>query len=112
MDHTKYRVNHSERTVSVHFDVRDQENCCIELDFTEDDLLTVINMVALGKAKVELGGISGFASLPDYTPGQGNVCFSYASRGGYGFVHYPYSRVCELFEFAFGELMQGLPSDD
>lgn len=106
MDQTTYRISSENQEVHVNFDLQDQENCCIELSFTKDDVLSIINMGILKKKKIDLAGIEGVASLGSGNADADQICFSY--RNGRvsetGTVFYSYKKLSALLNEVFSEL--------
>lgn len=85
MDETSYII--SRKKLMVNFDLRDQENCFINLTFTIDDILNILNMDALKKLKIEVKGIEGTASLPAIRTVDRNICFNYRSGSKTALLH-------------------------
>lgn len=106
MDKTTYRISDEKQEVYVSFDLRNDEDCVIELSFSKDDVLNILNMEVLSKNKIDVAGIEGFASLNRENLGKREICFSY--RNGYtvnsGTVFYSYKRLSALLNKAFTEL--------
>jgi len=104
-DKTSYRVSHDDNQVHVSFDLRDQENCFIELAFTKDDVLEIINMEVFRKKKIDLIGIEGNACL-SRGKDENLIMFSYRNKStsDSGTVFYPYGKLTVLLDRAFTEL--------
>ena len=106
MDKTTYRISDEEQEVHVSFDVRDQENCCIELSFSKADVLNIINMDAFKRKKIDVAGIEGVACLGSGTGDERQISFNYrnCSVVNSGTVYYSYRKLCALLNDAFTEL--------
>lgn len=103
MDETDYRISAEDRRIHVSFDLRSDESCFIELSFSEDDALAIINMKHLGKKKIEVESIGGTASLPEGRSLERKICLAYANKEA-GTVFYPYEKLSTLLSTAFSDL--------
>ena len=105
MDETSYKVSVEDNSIRVHFDLRSEENCFIELQFSEGDALSIINMKHLGKTNIPIGSIGGAASLGSGKPAERDICLAYRNGNrGTGTVNYPYERLSALLNEALTEL--------
>jgi hypothetical protein len=106
MDETTYRISYEDQEVHVSFDLRDQENCFIELSFSKDDVLNIINMGLLHKNKIDVAGIEGVASLTSGNADDRQICFNYRNRSAVesGTVLYSYKKLSALLNEAFTKL--------
>ena len=105
MDETSYKVSVEDNSIRVLFDLRSEENCFIELQFSEDDALSIINMKHLGRTNIPIGSIGGTASLGSGKPTEGNIFLAYRNGNrGTGTVCYPYEKLSTLLNEAFTEL--------
>ncbi len=103
MDETDYQISFKDRRIRVRFDLREEENCFIELSFSEDDALAIINMRHLGKKNIEVESIGGTASLDGGRRPDRKICLAYANME-MGTVFYPYEKLTVLLNTAFSEL--------
>ena len=106
MDETTYRISHDDQEVHVNFDLRDQENCFIQLSFSKKDVLNIINMGLLHKCKIDVAGIEGVACLESGIADERQICFSYRNRSKVesGTVFYSYKKLSDLLNEAFAKL--------
>lgn len=105
MDKTSYKINFERNSIDVHFDLRTDENCFIDLSFSEDDVLSIINMMHLGQNKIMLKSIGGEASLGSGKLYDRNISLIYKNGNrGMGTVYYPYEKLTVLLSQAFSEL--------
>lgn len=105
MDETSYKASDERNSISVLFDLRSEENCFIELQFSEDDALSIINMKHLGKSNIPIGSIGGTASLGSGKSAERSICLSYRNGNrGTGTVSYPYEKLSALLNEALTEL--------
>lgn len=106
MDETSYYVSDDNQLVCVKFDVRDQENCIIELSFTKGDILNILNMPALRKEKIDISGIEGVATLNPKRDANRQIVFSYRNGSVVesGTVFYSYEKLTVLLEKAFADI--------
>jgi len=105
MDETTYKVSVEDNSIRVHFDLRAEESCFIDLPFSEDDALAIINMKHLGQNKIPVKSISGDASLDSGRPSDRNICLAYKNGStGTGTVIYPYEKLTVLLSQALSEL--------
>lgn len=113
MDETTYRISHEEQEICVNFDLREDENCFIELSFSKDDVLNIINMGTFRKEKIDLKSIEGSASLPLKNSPDRNIGFSYRSKDlvDSGTVFYSYDKLSVLLNEAFTKLNSDQPDD-
>ena len=105
MDETTYEVSVENNNIRVRFDLRTEENCFIDLSFSENDVLAIINMKHLGQSKIPIKSIGGEASLASGKPSDRLICLAYKNGNtGTGTVIYPYEKLAGLLSQAFSEL--------
>lgn len=106
MDKTSYYISDDNQLVHVNFDVRDQESCSIELSFTKDDILNILNMSTFRKEKIDINGIEGVATLNLRHDTNRQIVFNYRNGSvvDSGTVFYSYEKLTILLEKAFSDI--------
>jgi hypothetical protein len=101
-DETRFDLTGPPGAVCVTFDVRNDENCQISLDFTDQDIQKIAHMGTFGLRKISLTGINGSAALSSDCA---TIKFAYGNgRDEFGTVYYNYRRLVTLLNEAIEEM--------
>lgn len=106
MDKTTYELDHDKKTLNVRFDLRNQEDCTIDLFFTVNDIHTLNNMYQCGiyDGKI-LEGTSGACSRDKVPLHKQKIAFIYKNGGnGDGSVYYDSKKFMKIITETFEEI--------
>lgn len=107
MDETKYYLNEDMDGVEVNFDLRNQENCFIQISFTENDIGNLMNMDVFGKYEMDIEGISGSCSRSKGPLDKQTISFCYKNgASGVGTVFYNFKKLKVIMTDAFEQICQ------